>query len=353
MTEGPAPLGHVPVFASESHRRHAPATEWGGRDFIPCAETPARADAIEAAMIAAGATIQQVSPVDPDVLAAVHTIDYIKYLESAVRLWAQAGHGPRVLAGTYPPRGVPIDRPRTILGQAGWYGFGLGAPILDGTWEAARGAVACALRATAEVLDGAELAFGLCRPPGHHAGPDYGGGYCYLNNAALAADRLAAAIGRRGGVAIVDLDYHHGNGTQHLFWEREDVTYFSVHADPDDDYPYFTGRAGERGGGAGLGLTINEPLALGSGDATWLAAIRRGLDTMPAPAAIVVSLGLDAFDNDERFKVSTAGFEAAGELVGHVAPLVVLLEGGYRIDEIGRNVTAFLGGASSGRAIVV
>jgi acetoin utilization deacetylase AcuC-like enzyme len=322
-----------------------PETEWGGSGLIPCAETPSRVEAIEQALVAAGARLEDAPPANKRTLQRIHSTGYIDYLENAAADWKAAGLELPAVAGTYPPRGVPVSVSTAIQGKAGYYAFGLGSPVLEGTWEAALGAAGCAVAATEAVQAGTPLAFGLCRPPGHHAGRDYGGGYCYFNNAALAAELLTERSSRRGGIAIVDLDYHHGNGSQDIFWARQDVTYFSIHADPDFDYPYFTGRRVEEGAGPGLGMTINEPLALGSGDRQWLDALDRGLESMISPDYVVVSLGLDAARGDERFDVTADGFSEAGHRLARIAPLIVLLEGGYVIDDLGPNAMAFLAGA--------
>ena len=349
MAQG-GPAGSDPrrarLFTSQSHLLHSPETEWGRSGLIPCAETPARIEAIEKALRNHGWQLEESAPADRADLLSVHTEAYLEFLETAVQDWESAGYDLPVLAGTFSPRGVrPAGPPRSIQGKAGYYAFGLGSPILEGTWQAARGAAGVALDATRAVLDGADVALGLCRPPGHHAGTDYGGGYCYLNNAALGAEHIAGRTGRRGGVAIVDLDYHHGNGTQDIFWERDDVTYFSIHADPDFDYPYFTGRVEERGSGRGSGYTLNAPLPLGSGDGPWLTALDRGLAEIPPPETIVVSLGLDPLVGDERFAVTQQGFRAAGAKLAAAAPLVILIEGGYLVAELGNATVAFLEGA--------
>jgi len=331
-------------FGSRSHELHAPTTEWGGSGLIVCAETPDRAKVIEAALETAGALFEEAAPATLPALERIHSADYLDYLAHAAQEWLDAGYTLPAASGSYAPRGVPVAPGKSILGRSGYYSFGLGSPVIEGTWEASLGAAGCAIDAANAVLDGADLAYGLCRPPGHHAGRDYGGGYCYINNAALAADLLASRTRSRGGVAIIDLDYHHGNGSQDLFWDRSDVTYVSIHADPDHDYPYFTGRKGERGAGDGEGLTLNYPLPLGSGDDEWVSALEDGLRSIPTPTYIVVSLGLDAEAGDERFQVTRSGFAEAGRRLRDVAPMVVLLEGGYLVSELGRNTTAFLAG---------
>lgn len=336
----------VRFFGSRLHLGHAPMMEWSPAGFVPCVETPARIDAVEASFRARGWVVEDVGPAASAALLQVHSAAYLEFLEHAAADWSAAGFALPAVAVNYPHHTVSPSRPpRSIVGRMGYFAFNPGSPILEGTWEAARGAAGVALATADAVRDGADLAFGLCRPPGHHAGRDYGGGYCYLNNAALAADWLAARGGPGSHVAVVDLDYHHGNGTQDLLWERDDITYFSVHADPDFDFPYFTGRRDETGAGPGAGFTLNLPLPLGSDDAAWLDAITSGLRQLKHPDVIVVSLGLDTFIGDERFHVTRAGFREAGRILAAVAPLVVLLEGGYVVRELGNNAASFVEGA--------
>jgi len=201
------------------------------------------------------------------------------------------------------------------------------------------------------VLEGAREAYALCRPPGHHAYADMAGGFCFLNNTAIAAQRLRT---RHARVAILDVDVHHGNGTQGIFWERDDVLTVSIHADPADYYPYFWGHAHESGTGAGAGFNLNLPLPMGSGDAAWLAAGETALARVRAfaPDALVVALGLDASESDplQGLRVTGDGFAAmAGRIAGVGLPTVLVQEGGYLSDDLGRNLVRFLAGFESGR----
>jgi acetoin utilization deacetylase AcuC-like enzyme len=220
-------------------------------------------------------------------------------------------------------------------------------PVAEGTWESAYWSAQSALTALDAIAGGARRAFALCRPPGHHAGPDYMGGYCYLNNAAIAA-RRADALGL-GPVAVLDVDYHHGNGTQDVFWRDPRVFFASVHADPATDYPFYWGYADERGEGEGLGTTANFPLARGAGWAEYAPALDSALEAIErwGAAMLVVSFGADTFAGDpiSHFRLERADFAALGQAIGALAlPTLIVMEGGYAVDDLGANVAAFLSG---------
>jgi acetoin utilization deacetylase AcuC-like enzyme len=233
-------------------------------------------------------------------------------------------------------------------GLAGYYAMDGGAPITKGTWQAARGAVDCALTALERITQHRErAAFALCRPPGHHAGVDYLGGYCYLNNAAIAAQRLIDEGCRR--VAVLDIDYHHGNGTQQIFYDRADVLFVSLHGDPLFEYPYFLGHADERGTGKGHGYNINLPMPWGTDYGLWAQALDSGCKAIEsfAPDVLVVSLGVDTFKDDpiSKFKLENAEYLRVGERIGACAvPTLFVMEGGYAVNEIGINVVNVLEG---------
>jgi acetoin utilization deacetylase AcuC-like enzyme len=248
-------------------------------------------------------------------------------------------------------QGMPPTRAAATHGRAGQFGYDTMTLVGPGTWEAARSAVDCALTAADLVLGGETAAYALCRPPGHHATRDGYGGSCYLNNAAVAAQAL-----RDGGhatVAVVDLDAHHGNGTQAIFWERSDVRYGSLHVDPGAGwFPHFFGHAHETGAAGGEGATRNLPLAEGTGDGPWLDAVRELADDASGADALVVSLGVDAAADDPEspLQVTADGYAAAGRLLGSLGlPSVVVQEGGYHLDTLGALVAAYLDGHDSGR----
>lgn len=236
--------------------------------------------------------------------------------------------------------------PTGIQGQIGWYIAGASAPIIEGTWDAAVSAAHVALEAAERLLGGQQEAYALCRPPGHHAYSDLAGGFCYLNNAAIAAEHLAASLGR---VAILDIDVHHGNGTQGIFYDWDDVHFVSVHGDPNDLYPFYAGYRDEIGEGKGTGHTKDLPLPRLARDEPFLGAIDEGLSSIGRyqPAALVVSLGFDAFRGDPtaHLAVSTEGFRQAGMRIGRIRkPILLVQEGGYAVSDLGRNLAAFLDG---------
>ena len=312
-------------------------------------EIPARAESLLAACLALG-----LAPVPPAVqvsivaLTPVHDPAYVRFLQTAYDRWRVLPEaGPEVVANTHaPPEAAGAAPSGHVVSQAGWYMADAACPIGEGTWRAALAAASCALAAADEAAAG-RMAYALVRPPGHHAYRAKAGGHCYLNNAALAAERLRHAGAQR--VAVLDIDSHHGNGTQGIFWERPDVLFVSLHADPDAYYPWFTGRAAERGGGAGEGTTLNLPQPMGTGDAAWLAALDQGLDAIRAfgAEALVVSLGFDASEHEPlaALRVTADGFARAGAAIGALRrPTAIVQEGGYAVDGIGEGLGRFLSG---------
>jgi acetoin utilization deacetylase AcuC-like enzyme len=227
----------------------------------------------------------------------------------------------------------------------GYYTFDSSSPIVEGTWDAALAAARSAMTAAALVVEGAPAAYALCRPPGHHAGRSSYGGYCFLNNAALAAQYLRDEKFAR--VAIVDVDYHHGNGTQEIFWERDDVFFVSLHGTPDTEYPYYLGYADEHGAGRGAGHTLNLPMEEGTAWEGYSAALATALEAVRRfePGALVVSLGVDTFESDpiSAFKLRTGDYRRIGAALAALArPTVLVQEGGYAVEEIGINVAGVL-----------
>ncbi len=332
------------VIYSEKHALHAPAAAFARGALGAHDEVPARANGILEAVRRLGWPVTAPAPITPEALLTVHAPDYVDYLQNAYREWADAGlPGDGAVPSTFPRR-RDCDRPDDLLGRTGWYGFDTETPVAEHTFDAAFAAAACGLSGADRILAGERAAYALCRPPGHHAGPDYCGGYCYLNNAALAARRLCTG-GRTA--AVLDIDYHHGNGTQDIFYDCADVLYASIHGDPRHAYPFFWGAAGETGAGPGEGLNLNLPLPPGSGDAAWLDALGRALDALDAfgPAAVVVSLGTDSCAGDPigRFRVTPDAFaEAAGRIGALGPPVLVVQEGGYDLAGIGPSVAGFL-----------
>jgi len=333
----------LPIFYDPRHAAHDPQAGF---------ERARRGALIHAALQAAGLG-PFVTPADwgLDPLTAVHTPALIHLLQTAHARMAAAGGNPVAAAPTcFAVRHLGRGAPDDVWAQLGYFCSDTTTPILAGTWPAAYGAAQVALSAARALVDGAACAYALCRPPGHHAYADLFGGYCYLNNAAIAAQWLAQQ-GRR--VAILDVDYHHGNGTQAIFYARADVFFCSLHADPAAEYPFYAGYAGERGEGAGEGYTLNLPLPQGTAEPAYLAALAQALEAVArfAPDALLISLGLDTAVGDPEggFLLTTASFAQIGARVAALgAPTLVVQEGGYLLPQLGENVAAFLGAMAPG-----
>jgi acetoin utilization deacetylase AcuC-like enzyme len=332
----------VRCFFDPRQLAHAPTQELHNGAFVPFAEHPGRAEATLAAISAAE------PPVDHGEapLRAVHSEPYLAFLWSAYADWRAAGRPGDAGAYAWPVvRRRPLALER-IDARVGQYSFDASSPIAEGTWDSAYWSAQTALTALDAVLTGEHAAFALCRPPGHHAGADYLGGYCYLNNAAIVAE-AASRAGRK--VAILDVDYHHGNGTQDIFYARGDVLFVSIHADPRTDYPYYWGHADERGEGAGEGATLNLPLPRGTDLGGYQPALEQALNAIAAFGSdlLVCSYGADTFADDpiSHFRLETTGYPVIARRIAalQVSTLVVM-EGGYAVDTLGTNVSAFLSG---------
>jgi len=350
------------VVYSRVHLLHnTDQVEIEGQPFVT-EEVPHRAEVLLAAVQAAGLG-PVVAPTDHGLapILAVHEAEYVEFLRTVyARNAAATGRAEPLVPWTFATR-YTGRRPNSLRGLLGYYAFGGGSPILEGTWTAAYWSAQCALTAVDLVLGGKRAAYALCRPPGHHAGRDLYGGFCYLNNAAIAARYVQAWLNKVSGtekqvpgtskVAILDIDYHHGNGTQAIFYADPGVLYCSLHAHPDDDYPYYWGQAGERGQGAGEGFNHNWPLPSGIDDTGYLAALAQALATIREyrPAALVVSAGLDigAGDPSGGFAVTPGGLREIGRRIAALGlPTVLMQEGGYKLDTLGENAVALLQGAS-------
>ncbi|MEL6236854.1 MAG: histone deacetylase family protein [Pseudomonadota bacterium] len=312
----------------------------------PSPESPARIEALMAGASAAGCVFA--APEDQGLapIAAVHDPAYLSFLQTIHARWSRIdGAAPEVVPNIHPDR-RGAGYPKSAVGQAGYHQADTACPIGPRTWESAYASAQTGLAATDAVLAGASAAYALCRPPGHHAFADLAGGFCFLNTAAIAAQRLLAA-GRRP--AILDIDVHHGNGTQGIFYARGDVLTVSLHAEPDRFYPFFWGYPQERGAGQGLGANLNLALPRGLGDDDYLEALRDAFARIGAFAAdvLVVALGLDAHEHDplKGLAVTTAGFSRIGAAIGGLGlPLVLVQEGGYLSPDLGQNLTAVLSG---------
>jgi acetoin utilization deacetylase AcuC-like enzyme len=340
------------VAHSPLHARHDGGKELHRGELVPCFEMPVRADYILAAMRRAGFEVLEPRAFPLESLLRVHDAGFVEFLRAAHAEWRAVGKEGFMLPSGFPARALRRDHiPSGINGKMGYYAFDSSTPIVEGTWDAAFAAAQCALTAAAWVAEGEKSAYALCRPPGHHAGHSVYGGYCFLNNAALAAQHLRdRGFGR---VAVLDVDYHHGNGTQDIFWERSDVLFVSIHATPETEYPYFLGYADERGEGAGEGYTRNFPLPRGTTWKEYGIALGAALDVVGgfAPDALVVSLGVDTYEGDpiSAFKLSTEHFPLMGRRLAELkVPTVFVQEGGYAVAEIGTNVAGVLEGFLGG-----
>jgi acetoin utilization deacetylase AcuC-like enzyme len=315
----------------------------------PNPEVPARIDILKAGAEAAGCRFAAPADAGLGPIAAVHSSEYLDFLQHIHGRWSRIeGASDEVIPNVHPSSrsdGYPLS----AVGQAGFHQADTACPISAETWGSAYWSAQTALAAADAVLAGERVSYALSRPPGHHAFADLAGGFCFLNNAGIAAERL-----RRGGLrpAILDIDVHHGNGTQGMFYARGDVLTVSIHADPARFYPFFWGHAQERGTGAGLGANLNLPLARGTDDRGYLAALDTGLRRIAGFGAevIVVALGLDAHVDDpfKGLAVTTAGFARIGAAIaGTGLPLVLVQEGGYVSDALGANLTSLLTGVTS------
>jgi acetoin utilization deacetylase AcuC-like enzyme len=345
------------IFYSDTHRKHQPPFEvFDGGKRVPYLENADRMDRILTALQKTGwaeLTLPKDFGLEP--IYAVHDKDYISFLASCWDEWRTLD--PEVAANpeqhAFLPATFALRRkprvPGTLLGKAGYYIMDLSASIVEGTYEAALDSANCALSAAefiARPYSSFVLhpsSFALCRPPGHHAGKDYAGGYCFVNNSAVAANWLSS----KGKVAILDIDYHAGNGTQDIFYERNDVLTISIHGDPDFEYPHFIGHADETGAGAGLGFHKNFPLPKSTGDEKYLSALDEALVLIRgfAPNYLVVPTGMDTFDGDPlgTFKVTRAGFAEIGKRIAALRlPTAIIMEGGYANAALGENIVTLL-----------
>jgi acetoin utilization deacetylase AcuC-like enzyme len=339
------------TFFSEQHVQHAPQHEFFRGERVPCFESPARARYVQQQLVARGHVLREPDADSRPVLAQVHTARYLAFLEGAWADWLalEPGNADRQpFPSVWPVRTLRSDvEPANFTARLGLYSMDNGSPLCAGTWAAAKAGADAAVSATRLLHAGEHAVFCATRPPGHHAGADFMGGYCFLNNAAVAAQALRMQGCRR--VAVLDVDYHHGNGTQSLFYERADVLFVSLHGDPRTEYPFYLGHADETGRGAGEGFNLNLPLPAGSAASTWFEALdvacariaRHGAD------ALVVSLGLDTFAGDpiSTFALQADDFSRLGERLGRLGmPTVFVLEGGYAAAELGENAVNVIEG---------
>jgi acetoin utilization deacetylase AcuC-like enzyme len=340
------------TFHNHLHHVHQGRQEMFRGQMVPCFEVPARLDQVLARVRKqALGPVLEAPPRDPQALAAVHSPAYLQFLAGAWAEWVAmdpANAGRDALPSVWPNQGLRSDvLPGNFAARLGRHAFDSGSPLTAGTWQAACQGAWCALAAADTVATGDRAAFALSRPPGHHAGADFFGGYCFLNNAALAADAL-----RRHGcarVAVLDIDYHHGNGTQAIFYDRSDVFFASIHGDPHTEYPFFLGYLDELGTGPGEGFNLNLPLPRGTGYVRWREALQLALQRIAAfdADALVVSLGLDTFEGDpiSGFRLASTDYPQVGEDLARAGlPTVFVFEGGYAVDALAVNAVNVLEG---------
>lgn len=339
------------TFFTPLHEGHAPRYEYFRGERVPCFESPVRARYVHDALVEAG---HELRPPDADatpLLARLHAPRYLAFLESAWSQWLArdpANAAVQPFPSVWTVRTLRSDvEPEDFVARLGLYSMDNGTPLAEGTWAAVKAAADAAASAAEAVAAGARCAFSATRPPGHHAGADFMGGYCFLNNAAVAAEALLLCGCAR--VALLDVDYHHGNGTQSLFYGRPDVFFASLHADPRFEYPFYLGHADETGEGAGEGFNLNLPLPAGTRGPEWLATLETACARATAAGAdaLVVSLGLDTFAGDPltKFALERDDFRRLGGRLARLGlPTVLVLEGGYAAAELGANAASVLEG---------
>lgn len=336
---------------SEQHRSHDPQFYLVRGVVKRTTEQPERADRLLAGVKAGQHELVAPTAFGQGPRARVHSAEYLSFLEEAWEAWsALPDAGSEMIPNIHPVRNAGTY-PTHIVGRLGWHTTDTSAPIGSGTWAGACAATDIATTAAQLVMDGEDAAYALCRPPGHHAYRDIASGFCFMNNSAIAAAHLRQ---RHERVAILDVDVHHGNGTQGIFYARGDVLTVSIHADPTHYYPFVWGYAHERGEGAGTGANLNIPLPLKTGDDGYLKAFEQAARTIHAfaPGALVVALGLDASEHDPLagLAVTTAGFKRIGAAIARLGlPTVFVQEGGYLSDILGTNLTAVLAGFEQAR----
>jgi len=345
------------IFYNARHAEHAGRQEMFRGRMVDCHEVPQRLQHVldELARRPVGTVLSPASDLPLDAaLLRVHHPQYLEFLASAWQDWVAMDPANAMLdalPSVWPlaqPHAFRTDTPvLNFAARLGQYAFDSGTPLMAGSWAAARQGAACALAAAQAVLQGEHTAMALTRPPGHHAGPAFMGGYCFLNNGAVATQAL-----RDGGldrVAVLDVDYHHGNGTQTCYYERNDVLTVSLHGDPRTEYPFFLGHADERGVGAGEGFNLNLPLPRGTEFGIWFTTLQHALQAVSdfGAQAVVVPLGLDTFEGDpiSGFKLQSADYLLVGQAIAQLRlPTVLTLEGGYAVAEVGINAVNVLEG---------
>jgi acetoin utilization deacetylase AcuC-like enzyme len=347
----------VTVITSDAHRQHDPEFDIYSGSLVGRFEVPQRVDSI-----VAGLTDGDYAMVAPmahgmEPVLRVHNPDLVDFLATGWQEYTAVIPKPQAVIGEMFRHdglfeGMPVARPPVTngYGRIGWFCFDTSSPLSEGSWPAALASVDIAMTGADRLLAGERVVYSLCRPPGHHATRSAFGGFCLLNNAAIAAQALIDSGVRR--VTVLDVDAHHGNGTQQIFYQRGDVQFVSIHMDPDHNYPWFVGRADERGEGSGAGANLNLPLPLGATGDHFLSELARGIDAVNAfdPECLIVSLGVDPADGDPTagLCLTTADFAEVGRAVGAIdRPMLIVQEGGYQLHRVGADVRAFLDGVGA------
>jgi len=336
---------------SDDHALHFPEGELAGGKLVRPYECPERWTYISDALLAEGhSKFVTPEPVSRKLLEQVHSVEFLRFLEDAWAEWKTAGFDGDAIPTVFPARRMRQKAPEFIDGKLGYFAMAVETAITRGSWTAALSSASCAVTAQSLVSTGNSEVFALCRPPGHHAASDLYGGYCFLNNAALAATGFLTDGASR--VAILDVDFHHGNGTQDIFYQRDDVLFLSLHGDPVHAFPHFLGYSDERGAGKGEGYNKNYPLAPGTPYAEWQKALDDACKSISeyAPDVLVVSLGVDTYEKDpiSFFKLTNDDFTRYGEKLGRLGiPSLFVMEGGYAVEEIGVNTVNVLNGFSA------
>jgi len=338
----------VKIVRSAKHRMHFPKGELYGGELVRPFECPERWDYVVERLNERGFTqFIEAGDCDIELVQRVHTPDFLEFMQTAWSQWNELGMKGDALPSVIPARRMHADRcPTHIDGKLGFYCMAIETAITSGTWEAARSAAACAIDAQRMVTT-AEPMFALCRPPGHHAGSDLYGGYCFLNNAAIACEGFLRDGAKR--VALLDVDFHHGNGSQDIFYQRDDVYYLSIHGQPQDAFPHFLGYDDEIGVGAGEGYNKNYPLPPNTSFDMWNEALLDACRKIRqySPDALVISLGVDTFKDDpiSFFKLDSEDFTRYGCSIGKLGiPTLFVMEGGYAVSQIGINTVNVLDG---------
>jgi acetoin utilization deacetylase AcuC-like enzyme len=328
---------------------HGPKNFLKNGKILPNPEQPRRIEVLQTAASAAGCEFEAPADFGIGPIAAIHSVDYLIFLETIHARWREiAGASDEVIPNIHPDCRAG-SYPQSPVGQAGFHQADTACPIAEGTWQAAYWSAQTALSAANMVINGETTAYALCRPPGHHAFSNLAGGFCFLNNSAIAAQHFLQA-GLRP--VILDVDVHHGNGTQSIYYNRDDVLTISLHADPLQFYPFYWGHAQERGEGRGLGYNLNLPLPKGADEVLFLNTLETSFRHIESFGAnvIIVALGLDAHEADpfQGFKISKPGFAKIATLIaGLKLPTLLVQEGGYLQPALGDNLASYLHGANS------